>query len=90
MKKNFKNKIKKVLLINPPDGDADLFNRKTADAGRYPNYPPYGLACLATKLINKKIEVEILNLNHEILKYCFHNKNELIMTSFGRRRLMIV
>ena len=30
LKKNFKNKIKKVLLINPPDGDADLFNRKTA------------------------------------------------------------
>lgn len=87
LKNNFKNKIKKVLLINPPDGDADLFNRKTADVGRYPNYPPYGLACLATKLINKKIDVEILNLNHEILKNCFNNKNEFDYDAFWKKKV---
>ncbi len=70
----FPKKIKKVLFINPPDGDSKLFNRKTADVGRYPNYPPYGIGCISTKLLKSKIDVKILNLNHEILKECKENK----------------
>ena len=54
----FPKKIKKVLFINPPDGDSKLFNRKTADVGRYPNYPPYGIGCISTKLLKSKIDVK--------------------------------
>ena len=35
--------VKRVLLVNPPDADAPLFQRDTAARGRYTNYPP--MAC---------------------------------------------
>lgn len=72
--KIFPSKIKKVLFVNPPDGDSKLFNRATADVGRYPNYPPYGLGCISTKLLKNNVDVKILNLNHEILKACSEKK----------------
>ncbi len=67
--------IKKILLVNPPDADNSLFRHDTALRGRYTNYPPYGLAVLATHLRNIGISVKICNLNHEILKQCraLHN-----------------
>ena len=68
LKKCFPNKIKKVLLITPPDGTEDLFQYETAKRKRYPNYPAYGLGLLASHLRNINIEVDMLNLNHEILK----------------------
>ena len=42
--------------------------------GRYPNYPPYGLGCISTKLLKNNVDVKILNLNHEILKACSEKK----------------
>jgi radical SAM superfamily enzyme YgiQ (UPF0313 family) len=63
-----KDSIQKVLLITPPDVDASMFNFATAKRGRYLNYPPYGLASLASYLRLDSIDVRILNLNNSTLK----------------------
>ena len=62
-----RGRIDRVLLINPPDGDADLFTLATAKRGRYHNYPPYGLTVLAAHLRRAGVDVRILNLNHDLL-----------------------
>lgn len=62
-----RGRVERVLLINPPDGDADLFNLATAKRGRYHNYPPYGLTVLGAQLRKIGVDVRILNLNHELL-----------------------
>jgi radical SAM superfamily enzyme YgiQ (UPF0313 family) len=69
-------RIERVLLINPPDGDADLFTLATAKRGRYHNYPPYGLTVLAAHLRRAGVDVRILNLNHELLVAAFGCENE--------------
>ena len=61
-------RIRRVLLVNPPDADAKLFRPEIAKRGRYTNYPPYGLALLAQRLRNIGVDVRILNLNHIVLK----------------------
>lgn len=63
-----RGRIERVLLITPPDGEAELFRIQTAKRRRYPNYPPYGLAVLATNLRQIGVTPMILNLNHEVLK----------------------
>jgi len=72
-----KRKLKKVLLVNPPDADVSLFRYNTAKRLRYTNYPPYGLALLAQNLRNMEIDVRICNLNHEILMRCIKSEKEL-------------
>ena len=34
----------------------------------YPNYPPYGIGCISTKLLKSKIDVKILNLIMKFLR----------------------
>jgi radical SAM superfamily enzyme YgiQ (UPF0313 family) len=63
-------KLKKVLLVNPPDADISLFRFDTAKRGRYTNYPPYGLLSLASHLETLGVDVRVCNLNNEILKNC--------------------
>lgn len=63
-----RGRIERVLLVTPPDGEAELFRIQTAKRRRYPNYPPYGQAVLATNLRKIGVEPQILNLNHEVLK----------------------
>jgi radical SAM superfamily enzyme YgiQ (UPF0313 family) len=63
-------------LINPPDGDADLFNVATAKRGRYHNYPPYGLTVLGAHLRQAGVDVRIVNLNHELLVAAFTCEDE--------------
>ncbi|MDZ4677710.1 MAG: radical SAM protein [Oligoflexia bacterium] len=63
-----KREIKKTLLITPPDASKELFRMETARRLRYTNYPPYGLAVLATQLEKVGVTVEILNLNHTVIK----------------------
>jgi len=65
-------KINSVLLIQPPDASPELFDFNTAKSGRYWNFPAYGLGLLATKLREIGIEVDIINLNHSILKESAH------------------
>jgi radical SAM superfamily enzyme YgiQ (UPF0313 family) len=62
--------ISRVLLVNPPDSHAELFQYDTAKRGRYTNYPPYGLIILARNLREIGVEVDVCNLNHEVLKQC--------------------
>jgi len=66
----FPGKVKKILLVNPPDSTEDLFQFATAKRGRYTNYPPYGLGVLASRLRASGIEVRICNLNHAVLSNC--------------------
>lgn len=70
------NQIKKVLLIQPSDTDKKSFNYAAGKRKRLYNYPPYGLALLASQLRKNSIEVDILNLNHETLKHCVQSLNE--------------
>ena len=59
-------RIERVLLVTPPDADAELFRLETAKRGRYTNYPPYGLLVLAARLQTQGIDVRVCNLNDEI------------------------
>ena len=61
-------RIRRALLVTPPDGVASLFRFATAKRRRYPNYPPYGLAVIAQHLRAVGVEVTLINLNHEVLK----------------------
>jgi radical SAM superfamily enzyme YgiQ (UPF0313 family) len=63
-------RVRRVLLVNPPDADATLFRFATARRGRYPNYPPYGLLLLAAQLRAIGVEARVTNLNHEVLRCC--------------------
>lgn len=63
-------KISRVLLINPPDSTADIFRYDAAKRGRNSNYPPYGLLVLAQCLRDVGVNVDVINLNHEVLKRC--------------------
>ena len=70
------NKIKKILLIQPPDTNSVSFNYDAGKRIRLYNYPPYGLGLLATQIRKLGLEVDILNLNYEILKECVNSDNE--------------
>jgi radical SAM superfamily enzyme YgiQ (UPF0313 family) len=69
-------KIKKILLIQPPDTNLSNFNYAAGKRTRLYNYPPYGLGILAAQIRKLNLEVDILNLNFEILKKCVSSKNE--------------
>ena len=84
--------IRRILFIAPPDGDANNFSYETCKLGRYPNFPPYGVGLLASRLRAERISVDILNLNNSILKACRQspseedfNFNEVLMETIRRR-----
>ena len=52
-------KIKKILLIQPPDTNAASF-KPAGKRVRLYNYPPYGLGLLATQIRKLDLEVDIL------------------------------
>jgi len=62
--------IQRVLLVDPPDADKEMFNYSTAKRGRYANFPRYGPGVLAAHLRDEGLEVDMLNLNDEVLKAC--------------------
>src|SRR5260221_7040195 len=64
----FPEGIRRVLLVNPPDGHSELFRPATALRRRYTNSPPYGLGVLAQHLRTAGVEPQLANLNHEVLK----------------------
>ena len=68
VKKIVKNKIKNILLINPPQFQTHKIDLETFKNRRYFNYPPYGLGILRRILIEKKYNVKILDLNFELLQ----------------------
>jgi len=68
-------KIKKILFVNPPDVDENIFDYDVAKRGRANNYPSYGIGILAAQLRKLNYDTEIINLNHEILKEVFNSKS---------------
>ena len=68
--------IQRVLFVVPPDGDVTSFSYETCKLGRYPNFPPYGIGILTTRLRKMGLAVDILNLNNIILKACRLSKSE--------------
>lgn len=68
--------IKRVLFVVPSDGDVTNFSYETCKLGRYPNFPPYGVGILITRLRRMGLTVDILNLNNIILKSCRLSKTE--------------
>jgi radical SAM superfamily enzyme YgiQ (UPF0313 family) len=68
--------VRRILFVNPPDGEAERFRLDTALRRRYPNYPPYGPAVLAQQVRRIGIEPSLLNLNHEVLKACHEAGSE--------------
>jgi len=89
LKYKFKNGIKKVLFINPPDADSSIFKMDVAKRGRYPNYPAYGLGILSTNLREINIDTSILNLTHYILKHVneYETLEDLNYDKFWQDRL---
>ena len=64
IKSLFKNKsVKRVLLINPPDGDISMFKFETAKAKRYTNFAPYGLGIASKYLKQSKLEYTFVTSN---------------------------
>src|SRR6185436_11589552 len=49
---------------------------ETCKLGRYPNFPPYGVGILASRMRKLGVTVDILNLNHMVLKACRKSENE--------------
>jgi len=62
--------IERVLFVVPPEGDEAMFDYATAKRGRYWNHPAYGVGVIAGCLRKDGIEVQVLNLHHEVLKRC--------------------
>jgi len=69
-------KIKRVLLVVPPDMPSALFKYEQANERRYPNFPPYGFLVLAQHLAKINIECQIINLHHIVLKRAMDSENE--------------
>ena len=61
-------KIKKILFVNPPDVDENIFDFDVAKRGRANNYPSYGIGILSAQLCRLGYDADIINLNHELLK----------------------
>lgn len=85
-------KIKKVLLVVPPDTmeEEGLFNNDYAKKRRYSNLPPYGLGVLAAHLKNIGVEASITNLRHLIFKtaYKLNDEKPFKYTEIWQERLL--
>lgn len=68
--------LKRVLFVAPPDSNAKNFNYETCKLGRYPNFPPYGVGVLASRLRNEGVIVDVLNLNLVVLRACRSSETE--------------
>ena len=73
--------ITKMLLVNPPDVHASMFNRDAARRRRYANFPPYGLIVLAQHLREMGVDVRILNLHNDILKKCIEEESDFVFNN---------
>ncbi len=82
-------KIKKILLINPPDASKSTFDFDRAHRKRNSDYPPYGLLIVAKHLQKNGYEVEIINLHHEVSKACVetNDKNKFEFEKFWKETL---
>ena len=70
-----KKEFKKILLIQPPDGDKNIFDNKRAKEKKYENFPAYGLAVLASHL-KPDYQCKVLNLNDVVIDNARENSIE--------------
>lgn len=75
--------IRRILLVAPPEVTEFRFRHELAKKKRYPNFMPYGLGVIATRLREVGVEVEICNLHNELLKAAF-NLSETERFSFKK------
>ena len=78
---NYCNSIKqnidehRLLLIQMPQVDVDVLNTEIAKVNGYYVFPPTGLQYIYEEIKHRKITVEIIDLNFEILKQFRHDEN---------------
>lgn len=71
-----KKPIRRVLLIQPPDGpSAESFDLAAAQKRRYSAFQPNGLLIIAEHLRNNGFEVKILDLNFLLLTTIFNSQS---------------
>lgn len=69
-------RVQRVLFVAPPDADATMFHYPTAKRRRYWNFAPYGIGAIASHLRLDGFQVDIVNLNHEVLKACHQSASD--------------
>jgi len=81
----------KVLLANPPGFSLDEFDRDQNKIRAYTLYPPVSLTTIAASVLNKvsNVEIEILDLDFEMLKYFRENEKSPLSTRDVMKRLII-
>jgi len=72
---NLKDKVRKILLIQPIQIEEEKIDIKIALNKRYYMYPPYGLGILNTIVKNSNYQSDILDLNFETFKIIHQEKN---------------
>ena len=69
IRKIFKKKCERILLIQPLFFPEEQFDFRIAKNKRYYNYPPYGLGLLTANLKKSNYKIHILDLNMELLRF---------------------
>lgn len=62
-------KVKKILLVNPPDVSVSDIELDACLKKRYSSFPPYGLLILSDAARKKGYDVRILDMNYNILSH---------------------
>ena len=73
--KKLRNKVKKILLIQPIQIEENKIDIKIALNKRYYMYPPYGLGILNAVLKKNNYQSELLDLNFETFNYIHESRN---------------
>ena len=81
----------KILLTKPPGFNLDEFDRDQNKIRYYDLYPPAALATIAASALKKvsNVEIEILDLEFEILKYFQENEISALSTRDAMKKLII-
>ena len=81
----------KILLTNAPKFDLEEFNKNYNSIGSYLLYPPIQLTTIAASTMKKvdDVEIEILDLEYEILKYFKENKVSPLPTRDYMKKIIL-
>ena len=81
----------KILLTNAPKFNLEEFNKDYNSLGAYSLYPPVQLTTIAAATMKKvdDIEIEILDLEYEILKYFKENKVSPLPTRDYMKKIIL-
>lgn len=83
----FPNPVQRVLFVAAPQVGLHQFDNDLARRSRYFCYPPYGLGKLATYVMERGYDVEIVDLNYETLAEAKLRADEFDIVSYWRARL---